>query len=532
VSIGLEGIPAESRNADGARTAAPAIDGTTFSTYTLSFDKDGGGTVPDVNLTPSTISQAVALPVGTYTVTVTAYVSETAIAEGSAAGVVVADNQNTPVSLIMGPKTGGAQGTLSYSITVPSGVSGELRITTPTGEAVSGVSPVSLTAGQGNTGNKSLDPGYYRVQAALTKGGTSAGHTEVVHIYTGLTSTLTKVFEDGDFEAGGTPDELMGSLGLTISFNYGPITLVEDNGPYTIKKSGTPDSLTLSAPEGYTSIAWYLDGNSTAAGTSNSITLEASALDSKPYSITFIGVKDGKPYSQVITFTVEEGDSESGGDPVSATELADYLKGLSENDVNSPHTVVFASSVDVTGDEWGGTIKDALAAASGKYLILDLRACQAPNNTISGKGYPSGNDFNVIQSEYLVGIMLPSCLTTIGSTALGYLGVNFTSATIPDSVISIGAYAFCDFRGTTITIPQTVTTIGEAAFFASRLTSITIPASVQTIGADAFYSSGRSTFTVIFDGSPSSIDSYAFDGDLDFQGPGTYTLNGGILTKQ
>ena len=66
---------------------------------------------------------------------------------------------------------------------------------------------------------------------------------------------------------------------------------------------------------------------------------------------------------------------------------------------------------------------------------------------------------------------------------------SLTSITIPDSVTTIGMYAFKGCTGlTSITIPDNVTTIGDSAFRGcTGLTSITIPDSVTTIGDSVFY---------------------------------------------
>lgn len=63
-----------------------------------------------------------------------------------------------------------------------------------------------------------------------------------------------------------------------------------------------------------------------------------------------------------------------------------------------------------------------------------------------------------------------------------------TDFTIPDSVTSIGAYAFYGCKNlTSITIPNSVTSIGMGAFQnCTSLTSITIPDSVTSIGTYAF----------------------------------------------
>ena len=85
-----------------------------------------------------------------------------------------------------------------------------------------------------------------------------------------------------------------------------------------------------------------------------------------------------------------------------------------------------------------------------------------------------------------------------------------TSITIPNSVTSIGEWAFHDCSSlTSITIPNSVTSIGDRAFSACSLTSITIPNSVTSIGSFAF--AGCSSLTSITIGnSVTSIGNNAF----------------------
>ncbi|MBO4252206.1 MAG: leucine-rich repeat domain-containing protein, partial [Clostridia bacterium] len=77
-----------------------------------------------------------------------------------------------------------------------------------------------------------------------------------------------------------------------------------------------------------------------------------------------------------------------------------------------------------------------------------------------------------------------------GKTLIQYaIGKTATAFTIPDSVTSIGDWAFGGCSGlTSVTIGNSVTSIGYGAFYGcSSLTSITIPDSVTSIGDGAFY---------------------------------------------
>ena len=88
--------------------------------------------------------------------------------------------------------------------------------------------------------------------------------------------------------------------------------------------------------------------------------------------------------------------------------------------------------------------------------------------------------------------------------------IQYLYGTIPNSVTSIGSYAFSDCYITDLTIPDGVTNIGDSAFSGCiGLTSITIPDSVTSIGSFAF-SNCQSLANVTIGNSVASIDNYAF----------------------
>ncbi|MCQ2094225.1 MAG: leucine-rich repeat domain-containing protein [Bacteroidaceae bacterium] len=104
----------------------------------------------------------------------------------------------------------------------------------------------------------------------------------------------------------------------------------------------------------------------------------------------------------------------------------------------------------------------------------------------------------------LTSITIPNSVRSIGKYAFKYCS-GLTSITIPNSVTSIGGGTFHGCSGlTSIDIPNLVTSIESNAFSGcSGLTSITIPNSVTSIGVDAFYDcSGLTSITI-----PNSVTS-------------------------
>ncbi len=118
--------------------------------------------------------------------------------------------------------------------------------------------------------------------------------------------------------------------------------------------------------------------------------------------------------------------------------------------------------------------------------------------------YPVGN----LRTDYTI----PNSVTSIGSYAF-YGCTGLTSITIPNSVTSIGSNTFRDCTGlTSITISNSVTSIGSYAFEScTGLTSVTIPNSVTSIGQGAFYECASLT-SITIPNSVTSIGYYAFYG--------------------
>ena len=141
----------------------------------------------------------------------------------------------------------------------------------------------------------------------------------------------------------------------------------------------------------------------------------------------------------------------------------------------------------------------SLKAFYGKFATADNRALIV-NGTLYAFAIGCG------ATSYTI----PDSVTTIGDYAFMECS-NLTTITIPDSVTTIGDYAFLECSNlTTITMPDSVTTIGDNAFRGcSNLTTITIPDSVTTIGSSTFEGCSSLT-TITIPDSVTTIGDYAF----------------------
>ena len=121
--------------------------------------------------------------------------------------------------------------------------------------------------------------------------------------------------------------------------------------------------------------------------------------------------------------------------------------------------------------------------------------------------YDKANQLQTVSS-----IMIPDSVTSIGDYAF-YFCTSLTSVTIPGSVTSIGKYAFANCNTlTSVTMLEGVTNIGEDAFYdCPSLTNVIIPSSVISIEDFAFNSCSSLTSVNIPD-SVTNIGAFAFAG--------------------
>ena len=177
-------------------------------------------------------------------------------------------------------------------------------------------------------------------------------------------------------------------------------------------------------------------------------------------------------------------------------------------------------AIDENGITWNFTVSNK-RAINVYYESGDLPENLVIPSTLKGCPVTSlyntnGNRRNIFaKSDYtsdrkIKKITIPDSVTSIGSYAFYYCTA-LINVIIPDSVTSIGSYAFYNCTSLmNVTIPDSVTSIGSYAFYScTSLMNVTIQDSVTSIGSYAF--SGCTSLTnIVIPDSVTSIESYVF----------------------
>ena len=116
----------------------------------------------------------------------------------------------------------------------------------------------------------------------------------------------------------------------------------------------------------------------------------------------------------------------------------------------------------------------------------------------------------------LTSIVIPNSVTSIGSFAFQYSGLQNITFEEGAQLISIGSHAFLGASSLiSILIPNSVTSIGTSAFSgASSLTSIVIPNSVTSIGSGAFLNTGLTIIYTSISSKPTNWNSNWVSNDV------------------
>ena len=236
---------------------------------------------------------------------------------------------------------------------------------------------------------------------------------------------------------------------------------------YNYNSDGTSVSVTYENFFNYPAVYTNLSGD---------ITIPSSVYyDNKTYSVTKIGDSAFRGCSGLTSVTIPNSVTKIGG--------AAFRGCTGITSVTIPNSV---TTIDVQAfDGCTGLTSVTIPKSVTEIGYGAFSGCTNVTSVIVKSGnskYDSRGNCNAI-IETATNTIVTGCKNTV----------------IPNTIVSIGIYAFCGCTGlTSVTIPNSVTSIGGDAFsYCTGLTSVTIPNSVTSIDVRAFsYCTGLTSVTI------------------------------------
>jgi len=204
-----EGMGYFSLHIDGvesSRTIMPDMPDKDVLFYKLEFTKSGTTPQSTGPVNHTQVSTPILLDVGTWNLTVSAYIDAPGtkmIAQAQVTGIVITSGQTTAKTVQLEPiATGSGKGTFSWNIDYPTGVSAaSMTIEKTSGGTVGTYNFTGATPPASTNSSTSLDSGYYYVTFNLTMDAKTIERAEVLHVYQNLTSSYTRTFTEENFFA-------------------------------------------------------------------------------------------------------------------------------------------------------------------------------------------------------------------------------------------------------------------------------------------------------------------------------------------
>lgn len=198
-----------------------------------------------------------------------------------------------------------------------------------------------------------------------------------------------------------------------------------------------------------------------------------------------------------LTFGNNTNNIELGGAAFSGANLSNltiYTNYVTSS-LNAEELAAIDAAIDNTGDKTfmypfmgpfvGSHIQNLTITGAGGVTTYN----GMPGVSVSNDPYKSVNVLGYLAIIEVFGYYADNITFTGNITAIDNIpNINTNwNLTLPDSLQTVGDYAFATFTGSSLTLPSSLTTIGYDAFQAYNGSTLTIPASVTRIKQGAFH---------------------------------------------
>jgi len=262
---------------DMGRAIQPDIALADFTGFSAVFARENHDSVT-VSIPQGQTTAQATLPLGSWNLTVSAYIGSAVAARSAPQTVSVAPAGITSVTAVLAPIPEGGYGTLSWALTVPAGTSGELAVwSVDANGVIAGTIDIAgdaavFAGGPGLVlweGSLQLPAGAYFARFELTHGdyGVAALNSDL-HVYQGMASHAERAFTDAHFSeaaaeaniysaavsiaapAAGAAPALTATVAGSAGFTPGAVTWEPADSPF-LPETAYAATVTLTANPGH-----------------------------------------------------------------------------------------------------------------------------------------------------------------------------------------------------------------------------------------------------------------------------------------
>ncbi|BBI34025.1 S-layer homology domain-containing protein [Cohnella abietis] len=175
----------------------------------------------------------------------------------------------------------------------------------------------------------------------------------------------------------------------------------------------------------------------------------------------------------------------------------------------------YADDTDYTFSANGGSASITAYTGVEKDITIPATLGGYPVTSLANPLVPDGN--GVFDGKGITNVIFPDSITSIGRYAFRYgslttvnlpknlktlssssfEGNKLTSIVFPDGFMTVGSYAFYMNKLTKVHFPESITNIAGGSFSSNLLTSVVIPDSMTKIGTNAFEQNFLTSVTIL-----------------------------------